>query len=144
MDFPPLIQVWVFLLFFSLITCIIYYPLTVLADSRQNVPEPTISGIDGRVSDLYTLWSKSIKEEEDEIKRNKGSITPKAPHLEDCKLRVELNHRLDTRLENQSFPGWRIWKGKLDEFQPLPSLEQQLYSKHPSVSNGAYPPWVSK
>lgn len=82
-----------------------------------------------------------MNQEEDQIKE---SNTPKAPHLENCKLRVELNRRLDTRVENQSFPRWTIWKGMLDEFQPLPSLEQQLYSKHPSVSNGAYPPWVSK
>lgn len=109
------------------------------------VQETAISGIDGRVSDLYTVWSKSMNEE-DQIKTNsrlEGSNIPKAPHLENCKLRVELNRRFDTRVENQSFPGWTIWKGMLDEFQPLASVEQQLYSRHPSVSDGAYPPWIT-
>lgn len=115
-------------------------------ESIKYVQETTVPRIHEEVSNLYSVWSKMLNEwinEEAHLPQSrKLSNVPKAPHLVNCKLQAEVNHRLDTTAENEAFPPWTIWKGMLDNFQPLASLEQQIYTRHPSVSNGTHPPWV--
>lgn len=99
-----------------------------------------------RVASLYSSWGNLLHEssgkEEDVLSPGKTSNVPKAPHVENCKLRVRMNKRLDSRAENERFPPWTIWKGILDEF-PMSTLgEHQGYNRHNAMSEGAYPPWI--
>ncbi|XP_006355916.1 uncharacterized protein [Solanum tuberosum] len=95
-------------------------------------------GVHERVSLLYSSWGNLVNQSANEGKSN----LPKAPHLEDCKLSAETNERLDTRLQNDSFPPWTIWKGQLDNFPWTAEGEQLRYYRHQTVSEGAYPPWI--
>ena len=102
--------------------------------------------IDERVQRLYSVWSNSLSKSASEkgqsgISRLDGQNFPDAPHLENCRLRVEINRRLDSRAENESSPPWTIWKGMLDNF-PLTTDEQQRYLRHQLTSESAYLPWV--
>ncbi|XP_042018068.1 uncharacterized protein LOC121765861 [Salvia splendens] len=93
------------------------------------------------VSLLYKAWSDLLGESTGQIRLNRLHV-PRAPHLQDCKLSGEMNHRLDARLPNGSFPPWTVWKGLLD-YLPLLPVEEQLkqYRDH-VISQGAYPPWI--
>lgn len=118
-------------------------------NERISYPEErNISGIDENVSLLYKAWSDLLSESTDqrgksfqEIRSGKLHV-PEAPHLENCKLSGELNHRLDTRLPNGSFPPWTVWKGMLDELPLSPVDEQLKQYRDRVISEGAYPPWV--
>lgn len=103
--------------------------------------------IDERVSLMYSSWSaflnKSIEDCELQDSTRRGlPDAPKVPHLESCKLHVEVNQHFDKRMENQLLPPWTIWKGTLHNYL-LSSAEELLrnhnYRPIPGVS---YPPWV--
>lgn len=96
-------------------------------------------GLDERVSLLYSSWANLVNQSANHLGK---SNSLKAPHLEDCKLSVETNERLDTRAQNDSFPPWTIWKGQLDNFLWTAEDELLQYYRHQTVSEGAYPPWV--
>ncbi|KAK4435950.1 hypothetical protein Salat_0758600 [Sesamum alatum] len=106
-------------------------------------------GIDEKVASLYTAWSNSLSESIEKegqssqrIRLSKSNV-PEAPHLENCKLSVEVSQRLDTRLPNSSFPPWTIWKGMLEDL-PLSVTDEQLkYYRDQIISEGAYPPWIT-
>lgn len=103
--------------------------------------------IDERVSLMYSSWSAFLNrsigdfELQDSTRRSLPNA-PKVPHLESCKLHVEVNQHLDKRMENQLLPPWTIWKGTLHNYL-LSSAEELLrnfnYRPIPGVS---YPPWV--
>lgn len=103
---------------------------------------------DERVSFVYKAWSDLLSKSTDmehQFSQTTGLSklnVPEAPHLDNCKLRAELNQRFDTRLPNRSFPPWTIWKGMLDDL-PLLAIDEELkqYRDH-IISEGAYPPWV--
>lgn len=104
---------------------------------------------DERVSLLYSAWSAmlttSVDEESEYLKllRLSRSNVPNAPHLENCKLRTQVNERLDRRHRNESFPPWTGWKGLLD-MHPAAAINEQLtYFKNRVISKGAYPPWIT-
>ncbi|XP_049368417.1 uncharacterized protein LOC125833316 isoform X2 [Solanum verrucosum] len=107
-------------------------------ESRFFSHEKLALGVHERVSLLYSSWGNLVNQSANEGKSN----LPKAPHLEDCKLSAETNERLDTRLQNDSFPPWTIWKGQLDNFPWTAEDEQLRYYRHQTVSEGAYPPWI--
>ncbi|XP_050275267.1 uncharacterized protein LOC126717539 [Quercus robur] len=104
---------------------------------------------DERVSLLYSAWSakltKSVDEESEYLKqlRLSRSNVPNAPHLENCKLRTQVNERLDRRPGNESFPPWTGWKGVLDMNPAATTNEQMTYFRHQVISEGAYPPWIT-
>ncbi|PIN07961.1 hypothetical protein CDL12_19465 [Handroanthus impetiginosus] len=107
----------------------------------------TQTGTDEKVSLLYAAWndllSKSTDEDSSQKIRLSKSDVPEAPHLENCKLSVEISQRLDTRLPNRSFPPWTIWKGMLDDL-PLSATDEQLKSyRDQMITEGAYPPWIT-
>lgn len=102
-----------------------------------------------RVSLLYSAWGallmESVHEETGFLLKfglNRSSV-PNAPYLENCKLSAHINMRLDIRAQNKSVPPWTNRKGLLDMY-PASSAKEQLGSPwHRTVSEGAYPPWVS-
>ncbi|KAK6911319.1 hypothetical protein RJ641_023412 [Dillenia turbinata] len=101
-----------------------------------------------RVSLLYKAWSAllngSVDGEEEFLKQVRVSRNnvPKAPHLENCKLRAQVNHRLDNRIGSDQFPPWTVRKGLLDTY-PSPENEEQLRDiRQQAASEGAYPPWI--
>lgn len=111
--------------------------------------EDPIPGIDEQMQLLYYDWSnllrKSINSGAEFLGSSilGGSSPLKAPRLENCRMRSELSRRLDTRVQNETFPAWTIWKGTLDNF-PLSSIrQQQTYLRRPLASEGVYPPWVT-
>lgn len=102
--------------------------------------------VDERVASLYSSWGNSLHESRGEEEDNvlspgrRSNVPEAAPHVENCKLRVRMNKRLDNRAENnESFPPWTIWKGMLDEF---PVSTHRGYYRNNDISEGAYPPWV--
>ncbi|CAN4101391.1 unnamed protein product [Withania somnifera] len=101
-------------------------------------------GLDERVSLLYSSWGNLVTQSANEGNHLGKSNLPKAPHLEDCKLSAETNKHLDTRVRNDTFPPWTIWKGQLDNFRWTAEDEQLQYYRHQAVSEGAYPPWVQR
>ncbi|XP_009604142.1 uncharacterized protein [Nicotiana tomentosiformis] len=110
---------------------------------RLFFPQEKIAlGVDERVSLLYSSWSNLLTKSANEDNRLGKSKLPKAPHFEDCKLSAETNKRLDTRVRNDSFPPWTIWKGQLDNFLLTAEDEKLRYHRHQTVSEGAYPPWI--
>ncbi|KDP23723.1 hypothetical protein JCGZ_23556 [Jatropha curcas] len=105
---------------------------------------------DERVSLLHSAWNASLFElsvdGESDFLRRLGlskSTVPNAPHLENCKLRAQINEHLDKRAENESFPPWTTWKGLLDMHPASTANEQLRYFRHQAISEGAYPPWVT-
>lgn len=111
--------------------------------SEENVPVN-----DKKVSSLFKVWSgllqESIGNEGELIQkiRQVESGVPKAPHLENCKASVSINHRLDTRLSNVTYPPWTIWKGMLDDLPQLAADDELKHYRDQIISEGAYPPWV--
>lgn len=96
---------------------------------------------------MYSSWSAFLNKsvEDFELLHSTGlglPTAPKVPHLENCKLNVEVNQHLDKRVENQLLPPWTIWKGTLHNYL-LSSAEEQLrnYNYRP-VPGVSYPPWV--
>lgn len=103
--------------------------------------------IDERVSSLYLSWSALLNKskEKGQLLHSIGlgiSKVPKAPHLENCKLNVEVNQHLDKRVENERLPPWTIWKGMLRNYLFSAAEEQLSNYNHQPVSGGSYPPWV--
>jgi hypothetical protein len=97
---------------------------------------------DERVSFLYSAWSAMLtKPNLEQLKLNGEISVPKAPHLENCRLRAQVNQRLDKPFENVSFPPWAGWKGLLDMHPAAATDEQQRYRRQ-ARSENAYPPWV--
>lgn len=102
--------------------------------------------IDERVSSLYLSWSASLNMSKDKepLSRTRGIPDAlKAPHLENCKLNVEVNQRLDKRSESKALPPWTIWKGVLHNYLFSSAQEKLSNYNHQPVSGGSYPPWVS-
>ncbi|XAR64891.1 Glycoprotein 6-alpha-L-fucosyltransferase [Bertholletia excelsa] len=105
--------------------------------------------IDHQVSLLYSAWSELLKKQlngEGELLQSVGwrrSNLPKAPHLENCKLREQVNKHLDIQVENESFPPWTMWKGFLDIYSLSVTDEQLKYYRNQTMSEGAYPPWIT-
>uniref|UniRef100_A0A2P2JRM5 Uncharacterized protein LOC105647752 n=1 Tax=Rhizophora mucronata TaxID=61149 RepID=A0A2P2JRM5_RHIMU len=103
---------------------------------------------DERVPLLHSAWSALISESvegETDFLQSIGlrkSSVPNAPHLENCKLRAQINERLDKHSENESFPPWTTWKGLLDMHPALTTNGHLSYFRHQAISDGAYPPWV--
>lgn len=100
---------------------------------------------DERLTSLYSAWSTSLNSSvngEGMFSNDRGkkrSNVPRAPHLEDCKLRAQVNQHLDKRIGMEKFPRWTIWKGFLNNY-PSPAADEQL--RYQAISEGAYPPWV--
>ncbi|KAG8649791.1 uncharacterized protein LOC110620685 isoform X2 [Manihot esculenta] len=94
-------------------------------------------------------WSASLSETvdgESELLQRLGlsrSSVPNAPHLENCKLNAKINHRLDKREGNETFPPWTTWKGLLDVHPASTANEQLRHFRHQAISEGAYPPWIT-
>ncbi|KAF5454777.1 hypothetical protein F2P56_024417 [Juglans regia] len=99
---------------------------------------------DESISLLYSAWSATLNEASDYLKdlRLRKDSVPKAPHLENCQLRAQLNQRLDKRFENENFPPWAGWKGLLATHPAAPTYEQLRHFRHQAISEGAYPPWI--
>ncbi|XP_022965401.1 uncharacterized protein LOC111465317 [Cucurbita maxima] len=99
-----------------------------------------------KVSLLYAAWSSSLTEPirgNNAFSRYLGlykATVPNAPHLEDCKLKVEANKRFDERTDG--FLHWTSWKGFLD-MHPTATSEESSYLRHQEMSKGSYPPWVT-
>lgn len=104
--------------------------------------------IDERVFSMYSSWSaflnKSIKDFELQDSTGRGlPNAPKVPHLESCKLNVEVNQHLDKRLENQLLPPWTIWKGTLHNYLPSSAEELLRNRKYRPIPGVSYPPWIT-
>ncbi|KAK2968294.1 hypothetical protein RJ640_016226 [Escallonia rubra] len=102
-----------------------------------------------KIRTLYAIWSDVLNQSMDEdgqLSQNRGLErfdVPKPPHLENCKLSVEVNQHLDKRVKNGRLPPWTLWKGMLNKF-PLSVADEQLsYHGHGDLSEGAYPPWIT-
>ncbi|KAF8401952.1 hypothetical protein HHK36_012903 [Tetracentron sinense] len=119
-------------------------------ERRMDSQRSELNG-DKRLSLLYSAWSAMLNEsvdgEGDFLKRlglSRSSV-PEAPHLENCKLAMQVNKNLDNRRENEIFPPWTIWKGLLgvELLNPTSAVHnQQLHFEHQAKSEGAYPPWI--
>lgn len=104
-----------------------------------------------RTSLLYSAWSSLLtdhsasRENEQVLKLglNRSSL-PNAPHLENCKLRTQVNKRFDKRdRTDETFPPWTSWKGLLKMHPAAANNKQRLsHFRHQAASEGAYPPWV--
>lgn len=116
-------------------------------ERRMNAQKSNDS-TDEKVSLLYSAWSVLINEsmiEDSEFFQRFGlrkSSVPKAPHFENCKLKKQVNERLDSRGKIGRFPPWTIWKGVLDIYPPAEPDEQMRYLRQQAMSEGSYPPWV--
>ncbi|XP_015875559.3 uncharacterized protein LOC107412321 isoform X1 [Ziziphus jujuba] len=104
---------------------------------------------DERNSLLYSAWSSLLtdqstsRENEHVLKLglNRSSL-PNAPHLENCKLKAQVNEHFDKRNgTDETFPPWTSWKGLL-KMHPA-NNEQLSHFRHQAASEGAYPPWIS-
>lgn len=118
---------------------------------RIDDPQRSTNGVnDESVSFLHSAWSASLSETvdgESELLQRLGlsrSSVPNAPHLENCKLNAKINHRLDKREGNETFPPWTTWKGLLDVHPASTANEQLRHFRHQAISEGAYPPWVCR
>ncbi|KAB5512059.1 hypothetical protein DKX38_029087 [Salix brachista] len=104
---------------------------------------------DERVSLLHSAWSALLSESVDggsAFRHGAGldkSAVPNAPHLENCKLNEQTNERLDKRHENERLPPWTTWKGLLDTHPASMANEQIEYFRDQTISEGAYPPWIT-
>ncbi|CAK9178118.1 unnamed protein product [Ilex paraguariensis] len=98
---------------------------------------------------LYSAWNDlptKFINREGEFSQSAGSgrsNVPNPPHLENCKLRAEVDQHLDNRVENENFPPWTIWKGMLNNFLLVSTDEQLRHYRHQAMSEGAYPPWIT-
>lgn len=97
---------------------------------------------------LYSAWSCVLSKSESEgnecllkLGISRSSL-PKAPHLENSKVKTQLYDRLDKHTGNHSFPPWTSWKGLLDTHPAAATTEQIKISRRQAVFEGAYPPWV--
>lgn len=97
---------------------------------------------------LYLAWrallaeSPSVENEHLlQLGLNKSDV-PNAPHLENCKLKAQVNERLDKRDGNENFPPWTSWKGLLETYPAAVTNERFVKFKHQAASEGAHPPWV--
>lgn len=101
-----------------------------------------------RISLLYAAWSDVLDKSkgiEGQLfhEELKGTIVPKAPHLEDCKTTIATNNHLDTRGKNGSFPPWTLWRGLLGTNLLRKNVETgETRSGYNAKFEGAYPPWV--
>ncbi|KAF3452361.1 hypothetical protein FNV43_RR02794 [Rhamnella rubrinervis] len=102
-----------------------------------------------RVQLLYSAWSSLLNESastENELGLKLGlnrSRAPNAPHLENCKLKAQLNERFDKRVGTETYPAWTSWKGVLEMHPAAATNERLSLFRHQATSQGAYPPWIS-
>ncbi|KAL8159668.1 hypothetical protein V2J09_001205 [Rumex salicifolius] len=99
-------------------------------------------GYEEKVTSLYSAWTAMLENESVDDK----SRIPRAPHIENCKLKAQITNRLDKRnssSEKNSFPPWTSWRGSLDLYPSSKIDEQFRNSRFQDVADGAYPPWVS-
>ncbi|KAK3029287.1 hypothetical protein RJ639_040123 [Escallonia herrerae] len=102
-----------------------------------------------KIQALYAIWSNVLNKSMDEdgqLSQNRGLErfdVPKPPHLDNCKLSVEVNQHLDKHVKNGRLPPWTLWKGMLDKFPLSVDDEQLSYHGHRDLSEGAYPPWIT-
>ncbi|KAF2287585.1 hypothetical protein GH714_001405 [Hevea brasiliensis] len=122
----------------------------VMETEKWDNSQRTTNGVDDeRISFLQSAWSASLSEAvdgESEFLQSVGlskSAVPIAPHLENCKLSAKINERLDKHAGNETFPPWTTWKGLLDMHPASSANEQLRYFRHQSISEGAYPPWIT-
>ncbi|GAB2287459.1 hypothetical protein Dimus_021837 [Dionaea muscipula] len=110
-----------------------------------------------KVSLLYSAWSAlallnesgggedgiGIDPLQNDFRLSRSIVVPKAPHLENCKLKVLENEQLDKRRANESSPPWTIWKGSLGLY-PAASVDQMRDFRLQDITEGegAYPPWI--
>ncbi|KAG5044415.1 hypothetical protein JHK87_008330 [Glycine soja] len=95
---------------------------------------------------LYSAWSCVLTKSESECLLKLGiskSSLPKAPHLENCKVKTQLYDCLDKRTGNHSFPPWTSWKGLLDTHPAAATTEQIKILRRQAVLESAYPPWIA-
>ncbi|PON55495.1 alpha-(1,6)-fucosyltransferase [Parasponia andersonii] len=116
-----------------------------IIDSRKSKAKTK----DDRVSLLYSAWSsfltKSPSEENELLLKlglNKSNV-PNAPHLENCKLKAQVNERLDKRDGNENFPPWTSWKGLLETYPAAVTNDRFTNFKHQASSEGGHPPWIA-
>ncbi|CAK8572297.1 unnamed protein product [Lathyrus sativus] len=95
-----------------------------------------------RISSLYSVWSAVLNESTNEDNWDLWSSLPKAPHLENCKLKTQLYRNFDNRVGNETFPLWTSWKGFLQNLPVVPDEHIQNPKHDEAVSEGAYPPWI--
>ncbi|GAA0152015.1 glycosyltransferase [Lithospermum erythrorhizon] len=102
---------------------------------------------ENKTSQLYSLWSDLLSETTEKGRqlfgksREKHNV-PLAPHLENCKMSMEINSHLDSRIQNENFPPWTNWKGVLGNFLSSTFDEQLTSHRRQMISEGTYPPWV--
>ncbi|KAG8380714.1 hypothetical protein BUALT_Bualt06G0044700 [Buddleja alternifolia] len=144
--------------FTAVITCfgtfpaISFSPFPITTNNKSlNVRERIMysDGDENKVSQLYSKWRSDLLS--NSIAGVEGNVVP--PHLENCKLSVKVNQRLDRhrRVGNESFPPWTIWKGVLDDLPiSIPSSKTDEYDNEyyrdrllVSQGQGAYPPWIT-
>ncbi|CAN1233994.1 hypothetical protein LINPERPRIM_LOCUS4085 [Linum perenne] len=106
-----------------------------LADSTQGSERE-----DERVSQLYSGWSSLLHGESEQLSKSR---VPNAPHFQNCKSTARLNWRLDNRVGDENYPPWTTWKGQLDMFPGSANVLKTNSFRHQSISEGAYPPWIS-
>ncbi|CAN0892717.1 hypothetical protein LINGRAHAP2_LOCUS17721 [Linum grandiflorum] len=96
-----------------------------------------------RISRLYSAWSSLLSEESSDEQSSKPTVVPNAPHLQNCKSAAQLSWRLDNRVADENYPPWTTWKGQLDMFPGSADVLKSSGFRHRSVSEGAYPPWIT-
>ncbi|CAL5020153.1 unnamed protein product [Urochloa decumbens] len=107
-----------------------------LASAQENIEEQKRNKhtTEARIAQLYNAWSTLLNTTSDEVL--KRSEAPPPPHLDDCRLNVEINKRLDSYGDNGTFPQWTLWKGSLGL-----ELLNQKYSENGDQYR-QYPPWI--
>ncbi|KAH7691581.1 hypothetical protein IHE45_01G008300 [Dioscorea alata] len=113
----------------------------------DNSDESRGLGDDEKVKLLFSAWNVLLNEPSKVVQNEfligklKKSSLPNPPHLEDCKLSVEISRQFDSRGMNRSLPPWTLWRGMLglELLWPKVSMEQVDYR---TKYNGAYPPWI--
>lgn len=113
-----------------------------LASNDINPNERRGCSEEEKVSHLYSSWTAFLNESKD-LWASSGARVPKAPHIENCKRNAEINKRLDTRLGNETFPPWTLWKGSLDIYSETAEDKELNHLRHQDISEGAHPPWVT-
>ncbi|KAL9225519.1 hypothetical protein vseg_001432 [Gypsophila vaccaria] len=95
-----------------------------------------------KVSSLYSAWSLLLNETQNPSASSRSRV-PKAPHLEDCEAKAQMNKQLDSRVGKDTFPPWTLWKGSLDSYSTK-SKDKELHDfRRKHISDGTYPPWIT-
>jgi hypothetical protein len=93
---------------------------------------------------LYNSWSTLLNATGDGVQKGSG-MPPRPPHLDDCKLNVRRNKKLDGYGDNATFPPWTLWKGSLGlQLLNLTTYEENRELVPNARAEKHYPPWVCK